>query len=65
MRLEPPQGWAELQKRAKDARSPEELADVFDEMDRVLTEYEKKASHRSDREGFSVRSKAYAPKKTA
>ncbi|MFZ3264449.1 MAG: hypothetical protein WA172_10650 [Terriglobales bacterium] len=40
---DPPPGWTALQERAKQAKDPRQLAAIIDEMNRLLTEYEKAA----------------------
>jgi hypothetical protein len=37
---EPPPGWALLQERAHQAKDPHELAQLIDEMNTLLAEYE-------------------------
>ena len=51
MAPKPPPGWTELQERAKQAKDPKELAAIIDEMNRLLTAYEKAAGdgHELDR----------------
>jgi hypothetical protein len=39
-----PEGWRELQERARRARDPKELEAIIAEMNRLLTECEKKAA---------------------
>ncbi|MGC2448416.1 MAG: hypothetical protein WA477_12290 [Candidatus Sulfotelmatobacter sp.] len=43
MLLNSPPGWIALQERAKQAKDPRELAAIIDEMNKLLTEYEKAA----------------------
>jgi hypothetical protein len=43
MALEEPPGWRELQERARRERDPEKLAAIIDEMNRLLTMWEKQA----------------------
>jgi hypothetical protein len=38
-----PKGWRLLQERAQQEEDPEKLADLIDEMNRLLTEHEKAA----------------------
>jgi hypothetical protein len=38
---DPPPGWTELQTRARDAKTPAELTAAIDEMNKLLTAYEK------------------------
>ena len=40
---DPPSGWIDLQARAKRAKNAEELAAIIDEMNKLLSEYEKAA----------------------
>ena len=40
---DPPSGWIDLQERAKCAKNAEELAAIIDEMNKLLSEYEKAA----------------------
>ena len=40
---DPPSGWIDLQERAKRAKNAEELAAIIDEMNKLLSEYEKEA----------------------
>jgi hypothetical protein len=40
---DPPTGWIDLQARAKRAKNAEELAAIIDEMNQLLSEYEKAA----------------------
>ena len=40
---DPPPGWTALQARAKRAKDLRQLAAIIDEMNRLLTEYEKAA----------------------
>ena len=39
-----PEGWRELQERARSARDPKELDAIIAEMNRLLTECEKKST---------------------
>ena len=39
----PPPGWIDLQERAKRAKNPEELAAIIEQMNKLLSEYEKAA----------------------
>jgi hypothetical protein len=39
-----PEGWRELQERARSARDPKELEAIIAEMNRLLSECEKKAA---------------------
>lgn len=39
-----PEGWRELQERARSAKDPRELDAIIGEMNRLLTECEKKAA---------------------
>ena len=39
----PPPGWLALQKRAKEAKDPRELAAMIEEMNELLRQYEKAA----------------------
>jgi hypothetical protein len=41
MHHSPPPGWAALQERARQTKDPKELAQIIDEMNALLTEYEK------------------------
>lgn len=43
MPLPPPKGWATLQEKARRASDPAELANIIDEMNRLLTACEKAA----------------------
>lgn len=38
---DPPPGWSELQKRAREAQTAQELSAIIDEMNRLLSNYEK------------------------
>jgi len=64
---EPPPGWASLQARAREAKDPKELADLIEEMNRLLAEYEKAAGdghglgHRPARSPKSAKKKARNP----
>jgi hypothetical protein len=40
MPLSPPPGWNALQERAKRVKDPQELADLIEEMNRLLAEFE-------------------------
>lgn len=40
---DPPTGWLDLQARAKSAKNAEELAAIIDEMNKLLSQYEKAA----------------------
>jgi hypothetical protein len=42
---DPPPGWTALQERAKQAKNARELAAIIDEMNRLLSEYEKAAGN--------------------
>jgi hypothetical protein len=55
-RFEEPEGWRELQERARNERDPKKLEAIIAEMNRLLTECEKKAAageapHRTSRRG--------------
>ena len=41
MPLNPPPGWLALQEKARRTKDPQELAAVIEEMNQLLTEYEK------------------------
>jgi hypothetical protein len=41
MLRKPPPGWATLQERARRAGNPTELAQIIDEMNKMLAEHEK------------------------
>src|SRR5215470_14680386 len=43
MGLEEPPGWRELQEKARRAKDARELSEVIDEMNRLLSEWEKRA----------------------
>ncbi len=53
---DPPPGWTALQARAKRAKDPRELAAIIDEMNRLLTEYEKAAGDGHSEGQLPVRS---------
>jgi len=38
---DPPPGWAALQEAARRAKDPAELARIIDQMNKLLTDYEK------------------------
>jgi hypothetical protein len=40
MPLNPPPGWNALQERARRVRDPQELTDIIDEMNLLLSQYE-------------------------
>jgi hypothetical protein len=40
MPLNPPPGWNALQERAKRVKDPQELADLIEEMNQLLSEFE-------------------------
>jgi hypothetical protein len=40
MPLKPPPGWNVLQERAKRVKDPQELADLIEEMNQLLSEFE-------------------------
>jgi D-serine deaminase-like pyridoxal phosphate-dependent protein len=42
---DPPPGWTALQERAKQAKDPRQLAAIIDEMNKLLSEYEKAAGN--------------------
>lgn len=48
----PPHGWTTLQKRAKQAKTTEELIEIVDEMNRLLTEHEKNGNRAESRSSF-------------
>ena len=41
MPLNPPPGWIALQERAKQVKDPQELVDLIEEMNQLLSEYER------------------------
>ena len=41
MPLNPPPGWIALQQRAKQIKDPQELVDLIEEMNQLLSEYER------------------------
>jgi len=45
---DPPTGWIDLQERAKRAKTAEELSAIIDEMNKLLSEYEKTAGDGHD-----------------
>jgi hypothetical protein len=54
MPLNPPPGWNALQERARRVRDPQELTDIIDEMNLLLSQYESAAgdgdgNHRAKR----------------
>jgi hypothetical protein len=49
MLQKPPPGWAELQSKARHEKDPKKLARLIDEMNQLLSEYEKAATGRSEK----------------
>ena len=43
MPLKPPPGWITLQERAKQVKNPQELVGLIEEMNQLLSEYERTA----------------------
>ncbi len=43
MPLDTPPGWTALQERAKQVKDPQELVDLIEEMNQLLSEYERTA----------------------
>jgi hypothetical protein len=44
LRPDEPEGWRELQEKAQRERNPKKLAMLIDEMNQILTEWEKKGA---------------------
>ena len=44
--LDEPEGWQELQQRAKRIRNPQKLIEIIYEMNALLTRHEKKVAER-------------------
>jgi len=51
MENDEPTGWRDLQERAQRETDPKKLAQIIDEMNRLLTEQERKAEGRKRRRG--------------
>jgi len=49
MLQKPPPGWAELQRKARHEKDPKKLARLIDEMNQLLSEYEKGAKGHSEK----------------
>jgi hypothetical protein len=61
MPLNPPPGWNALQERAKRVKGPHELADLIEEMNQLLSEFEITAG---DGNGRRAHRRNPTPKKT-
>ncbi|MGA9528112.1 MAG: hypothetical protein WBS24_08355 [Terriglobales bacterium] len=60
--LSPPPGWADLQERARRTKDPTELAKIIDEMNALLTEYEKTSGDGLEKESGRKGDRKISPK---
>jgi len=60
----PPPGWTALQERARQVKDPRELAAIIDEMNQLLSDYEKAAGDGHGEGRLPARSRNSAKKTT-